>query len=78
MNQVIVSGYMCKDISLRYTPSQVAVAEFTLALNRGKDKDGNDRGADFPRCIAFGKTAEFLEKYGNNTENILKITKQNI
>ena len=63
MNQVIISGRICKDIELRYTPSQMAVAEFAVALDRGKDKDGNEKGADFPRCIAFGKTAEFLEKW---------------
>lgn len=63
MNLIILTGRLVKDIELRYTSSQVAVASFTLALDRGKDKDGNDKGADFPRCLAFGKTAEFLEKW---------------
>ena len=40
----------------------MAVAQFTVAVNRPKDKDGKSV-ADFPRCIAFGKTAENLEKF---------------
>lgn len=62
-NIVILTGRMTKDADLRYTNTQVAVARFTLALDRGKDKDGKDKGADFPGCIAFGKTAEFIDKY---------------
>ena len=46
----------------KYTQSQMAVAQFTVAVNRPK-KNGEDNGADFPRCIAFGKTAENLEKF---------------
>ena len=63
MNQVIISGRITKDIELKYTTSQMAVARFSLALDRGKDKDGNDKGADFPNCVAFGRTAENLEKF---------------
>lgn len=39
------------------------VARFSLAINRGKDGDGNDRGADYPSIVCFGKTAELAEKY---------------
>lgn len=63
MNKVVLIGRLTNDIELRYTANQTAVASFALAINRGKDKDGNDRGADFPRCIAFNKTAETLSKY---------------
>lgn len=63
MNKVILIGRLTNDIELRYTASQTAVASFALAINRGKDRDGNDKGADFPRCIAFNKTAETLPKY---------------
>ena len=41
----------------------MAVARFSVALDRGKDKDGNSKGADFPSCVAFGKTAEAISKY---------------
>lgn len=64
MNQVIISGRLTKDPEIRYTAgTQMAVASFTVALGRGKDKNGKDRGTDFPRCTAFGRTAENLEKF---------------
>lgn len=63
MNQVILTGRITKEIDVKYTTSQMAVARFSLALDRGKDKDGKDRGADFPSCIAFGRTAEALERF---------------
>ena len=63
MNKVLLIGRLTNDIELRYTANQTAVASFALAINRGKDRDGNDRGADFPRCIAFNKAAETLSKY---------------
>ena len=63
MNQVIISGRLTKDVELKYTASQMAVASFSIALDRGKDKDGNSKGADYPNCKAFGKTAENLERF---------------
>lgn len=63
MNKVVLIGRLTNDIELRYTNTQTAVASFAIAINRGKDKNGNDKGADFPRCIAFKKTAETLSKY---------------
>lgn len=62
-NLVVLSGRITKEIDVKYTPAQMAVARFSLALDRGKDKDGNDKGADFPNCVAFGKTAEALERF---------------
>ena len=42
-------GRLTRDPDVRYgEQSGVAVARFSIAINRGKDKDGNDRGADFP------------------------------
>ena len=64
MNKVIICGNLTKDPELKYTPNtQMAVCTFPVALNRGKDKEGNDRGADFPRVIVYGKTAENCDKY---------------
>lgn len=63
MNQVIIIGRITKDIECRYTPSGMAVAKFNIAIDRGKDKDGKDRGADFPTVTVFGRTAENLEKF---------------
>ena len=63
MNQVIIIGRLTKDVECKYTQDGMAVARFNLAIDRGKDKNGNDRGADFPNCVAFGRTAENLEKF---------------
>lgn len=57
-------GRVTKDPDVRYLEgSGTTCARFSLALDRGKDKEGNDLGADFPSCVAFGKTAEYIEKY---------------
>ena len=63
MNKVLILGRLTKDPVVNYTPSQMAVARFSLALNRGKDKNGQDRGADYPNCVAFGRTAENIERF---------------
>lgn len=62
MNNVILIGRLTRDVELRYTTSQMAVATFTLAIDRPV-KAGKEKEADFPRIKAFGKTAENCEKY---------------
>ena len=63
MNQVNLVGRIAREIELRYTTgTQMAVARFPLAISRAK-KDGEDQGADFPTIVAFGKTAENLERF---------------
>lgn len=57
MNKVILMGRLTKDPDIRN--ASVKVARFSLAVDRRKREDG----ADFPQCVAFGKTAEFIEKY---------------
>lgn len=60
MNKTVLIGRTTKDIECKYTPkTQKAVARFTLAVNRMRKEDG----ADFISCVAWGKTAELLEKY---------------
>lgn len=64
MNKVILMGRLVKDSEVRYGgANNSAVARFTLAVDRKFKKDGEPT-ADFINCVAFGKTAEFLEKYG--------------
>ncbi len=62
MNSVIIIGRLTKDPEVRYTGDQMAVASFTLAVDRPKKKD-KDKETDFPRVTAFGKTAENIERY---------------
>ena len=61
-NNVHLIGRLVKDPDVRYS-SDMAIARFSLAINRGKDAKGNEKGADFPNIVAFGKTAETIEKY---------------
>lgn len=63
MNTVILVGRLARDPEIRYTQSQVAVCSATLAVNRGKDSNGNDRGADFIRLTVFNKQGEVFQKY---------------
>lgn len=63
MNSVFLIGRLTKDIELKYTASQLAVATFNVAIGRGKDKNGEDRGTDYPRVVVYGRQAENCEKY---------------
>lgn len=65
MNKVILVARLCKDPEIRRTQGENAgtIARFSVAVNRRfKNAEGNYE-ADFPNCVAFGKTAEFIEKY---------------
>lgn len=61
-NKVIMMGRLTRDPEVRYSNDNKAVANFTLAVDRRFKRDG-DPDADFFFCTAFGKTAEFAEKY---------------
>ena len=63
MNSVNLIGRLTRDPEVRYTESQLAVARFSLAIDRGKDRNGKSRGADFPGIVVFGKQAETCERY---------------
>ena len=63
MNKVILMGRLTRDPEVRYSTSgdnQLAIARYTL--DRRFKRDG-DQSADFIRCVAFGKSGEFAEKY---------------
>lgn len=64
MNRVILCGRLVRDPEVRYSQgaTPMAVAKFTLAVDRKFKKDG-EQSADFINCTAFGKTAEVIEKY---------------
>lgn len=71
MNKVILLGRLTKDPEIRYTQgnSPMMVARYTLAVNRRFKKQGESE-ADFINCVAFGKNAEFAEKYLNRGRQI--------
>ena len=61
MNTVVLIGRMTKDPDVRAN-EKTTVARFTLAVDRKFKKDG-EQSADFISCVAFGKTAELIERY---------------
>ncbi len=62
MNSVQLVGRLTRDPEMRYTDGGSAIARFSLAVDR-RYKSENGPTADFPNCVAFGRTAEFIEKY---------------
>lgn len=74
MNKVILSGRLTRDPDVRQTAGEnpTAVARYTLAVDRRFKKDG-EAGADFIPCVAFGKGAEFAERYIRQGTKILVI-----
>ena len=68
MNKVILMGRLTRDPDVRYAPGDnaTAYARYTLAVDRRftrRDEANNGQTADFIGCVAFGKGAEFAEKY---------------
>lgn len=64
MNKVILMGRLTRDPDIRYSggDNSMAIARYTLAVDRRFRRDG-EQSADFIGCVAFGKSAEFAEKY---------------
>lgn len=63
INRVVLVGRLTKDPELRYTPSGVPTARFTIAVNRTFTNQQGDREADFISCVAWRKQAENLANF---------------
>ena len=65
MNKVILMGRLTRDPEIRYSQGerQIAIARYTLAVDRRNRKDDNGQQADFISCVAFDRAGEFAEKY---------------
>lgn len=64
INNVVLIGRLTRDVELRYTPSNVAVATFNLAVNRNfKNQQTGEREADFINCVMWQKSAENLANW---------------
>ena len=63
MNSICLVGRLTKNVELRYTPSNVAVATFTLAVNRTFKNENGDREADFINCVMWRQQAENLANW---------------
>lgn len=64
MNKVILMGRLTRDPEVRYSQGEnnMAIARYTLAVDRRFQKN-SEQSADFISCVAFGRSAEFAEKY---------------
>lgn len=74
MNKVILMGRLTRDPDVRYTQGEepVAIARFTLAVDRRGKRDG-EASADFPSCVCFRRTAEFIEKYAHQGTKLVVV-----
>ena len=74
MNKVILMGRLTRDPDIRYSTgeSATAVARYTLTVDRRFRRDG-EQTADFIGCVAFGRNAEFAEKYLHQGTKIVAV-----
>ena len=65
MNKVILMGRLTRDPEVRYSQGErsMAIAKYTLAIDRRKTQQNSAPGADFINCVAFDRAGEFAEKY---------------
>ncbi len=71
MNKVILKGVITRDIDLRYTKNEIAVARFTVATKRNiANKDGKYE-SDYISCVAYQHNAEMINKYFSKGSGIL-------
>ncbi len=64
LNHIVIMGRLTRDPELRRTTSGIAVASFTLAVDRDfGSRDGGERETDFIDCVAWRQTGEFVSKY---------------
>lgn len=66
MNKVVLIGRLARDPEVRYSQNDtsMAIARFSLAVDRrGRSNNPDGQTADFISCVAFGRTAEFIERY---------------
>ena len=65
MNKVVIMGRLTRDPEVRYSQGEnsMAIARYTLAVDRRFSRGNDEATADFITCVAFGKAGEFAEKY---------------
>ena len=64
LNHIVIMGRLTRDPALRRTGSGIAVASFTVAVDRDfGGRDGGERETDFIDCVAWRQTGEFVSKY---------------
>lgn len=71
LNKVVIMGRITRDLEKRVTPSGISVMNFTLAVDRDFQKQGEEKQTDFVPCTAFRHNADFLEKWSGKGRMIV-------
>lgn len=71
MNKVIITGNLCKDIELRYTNSNIAVLQNTVAVKNDFKNANGEYDSEFINIVVWRQTAEFLSKYASKGSKVL-------
>lgn len=70
INQVVLVGRLTKEVNLKYTPSNQAVATFSLAVNRNFKSQNGERETDFINCVIWRQQAENLANWAKKGDLI--------
>ena len=70
INRVLLVGRLTRDLELRKTQSGISYCRFTVACDRRKKSADEDAGADFPSCVAWRQSADFISSYGQKGDLI--------
>lgn len=72
MNRAFICGRLVRDVEIKYSQgSNIAVGKTSIAVNRGKSKDGKDLGADFINIVVYGKQAENFCNFKHKGDMVL-------
>ena len=63
LNRVILMGRIAQDLELKQTQSGVSVLSFSVAVDRGYARQGEEKQTDFIDCVAWRQRAEFINSY---------------
>jgi single-strand DNA-binding protein len=73
LNKVVIMGRLTKDPELRYTQKEMAVTNFTVAVDRRKIKKDEEKKADFFPVVAWGKLGEFVNQFFKQGQQIIVV-----
>lgn len=71
MNKIIITGNLCKDIDLKYTPSNIAVVQNTVAVRNDFKNVNGEHDSEFINIVVWRQAAEFLSKYAAKGSKVL-------
>lgn len=71
MNTAVISGNIATDIELKFTPSNVPVCSFNVAVRKNYKNADGEYGTDFIPCVAWRNNAEFISKYFSKGQGII-------